>query len=101
MSLLQPPQNLLRKLKSLEQHHHVAQVQGLRLFLGIELVKNKKTKEGHTKQEVDALGKVIMEKGVIVRCADSRISLGPPLIVGKDDLDRIFEAIEAGLAELQ
>jgi taurine-pyruvate aminotransferase len=91
---------MLNKLKNLEKYPHVAQVQGLGLFFGIELTKDKETKEGYTKKEVDQLGKVIMDEGVIVRCADSRISLGPPLIVNENDLDQIFQAIETGLASL-
>ena len=72
----------------------------LGLFFGIELVKDMDTKEAYSKEEVDELGKTIMEKGVIVRCADSRLSFGPPLTVGRGTLDHIFDAIDSALKEL-
>ena len=91
---------LLEKFVGLEKYPCVAQAQGLGLFFGIELVKDKESRKALTKAEMDELFMAFLERGVIVRVADSRISLGPPLIVTEADCDQIFEVIEAVVAGL-
>jgi adenosylmethionine-8-amino-7-oxononanoate aminotransferase len=91
---------MLDRFRKLEEYPHVALAQGMGLLFGIELVKDKKTKEPYSKKEVEGLGKTILDKGIIVRCADSRISLGPSLNIDDHALDLIFNAIETSIAEL-
>ena len=90
---------LLEKAKELEDKHPcVGDVRGLGLFVGLELVKNKKTKEPLT--AVDAkirtglnpkmeVAKKLGELGMMAMAANpvNVIALAPPLIITKDEID--------------
>ncbi len=90
---------LLAKAKELEDKHPcVGDVRGLGLFVGLELVKNKKTKEPLT--AVDAkirtglnpkmeVAKKLGELGMMAMAANpvNVIALAPPLIITKDEID--------------
>ena len=90
---------LLEKAKELEDKHPcVGDVRGLGLFVGLELVKNKKTKEPLT--SVDSkirkgmdpkmeVAKKLGEMGMMAMAANpvNVIALAPPLIVTKDEID--------------
>jgi taurine--2-oxoglutarate transaminase len=90
---------LLEKAKELEDKHPcVGDVRGLGLFVGLELVKNKKTKEPLT--AVDAkirpgmnpkmeVAKKLGEMGMMAMAANpvNVIALAPPLIITKDEID--------------
>jgi len=91
---------LLGRLKDLAKYPHVGPAHGMGLLLGLEVVKNKKTKEAFPEETMKKLVGNIRKRGVIVRSCDSRIQISPPLIVKEDEIDQIVAAIEAGLAEL-
>ncbi len=92
---------MLQKLEALSDHPHVGQVQGLGLFLGFEVVKDKKTRETFSDGAEKKLAKKIKENGVIVRPGGSRIQIGPPLIVTAADVDQICGAVESALADFE
>ena len=90
---------LLNRAKELrEKHPSIGDVRGLGLFVGLELVKNRSTREPllplsskvfpgpNAKQEVAGR---LMELGMIAMCANPSnvIALAPPLIVGKEEID--------------
>ena len=90
---------LLAKAKELEDKHPcVGDVRGLGLFVGLELVKNKKTREPLT--AVDAkirtglnpkmeVAKKLGELGMMAMAANpvNVIAMAPPLIITKDEID--------------
>ncbi len=90
---------LLDKAKELEDKHPcVGDVRGLGLFVGLELVKNKKTKTPLT--AVDAkirtglnpkmeVAKKLGELGMMAMAANpvNVIAMAPPLIITKDEID--------------
>jgi taurine--2-oxoglutarate transaminase len=81
-----------------DKHRSVGDVRGLGLFVGLELVKNKKTREplipvaakirpgSNPKVEV---GKRLVELGMIAMAANPSniVAMAPPLIVTKDEID--------------
>jgi taurine--2-oxoglutarate transaminase len=90
---------LLQKAGELQERHPcVGDVRGLGLFVGLELVKNKKTKEPimpldakvrpglNPKLEV---AKKLAEMGMMAMAANpgNVIALTPPLIITKDEID--------------
>jgi len=91
---------LMGRLKDLGKYPHVGPVHGMGLLLGLEVVRNKKTKEAFPEETMKKLIGNIRKQGVIVRSCESRVQIAPPLIVGKGDIDQIVAAVEAGLAEL-
>jgi taurine--2-oxoglutarate transaminase len=90
---------LLEKAEELKDKHPcVGDVRGLGLFVGLELVKNKKTKEPLT--AVDAkvrpgsnpkleVAKKLGELGMMAMAANpvNVIAMAPPLIISKDEID--------------
>ena len=67
---------------------------------GLEVVKDKKTRETYSDEEMETLTTRIKERGVLIRPLGSRLQIGPPLIVSENDADQIVAAIEACLAEM-
>ena len=97
-----------RELK--EKHPSVGDVRGLGLFVGIELVKNKDTREPLTPVNAKvqpgsnpklAVAKKLGELGMMAMAANPAnvIALAPPLIVSKDEIDEgvaiMDQALEA------
>ncbi|WP_420637943.1 aspartate aminotransferase family protein [Candidatus Poriferisocius sp.] len=87
----------------------VGEVRGMGYFYGIELVKDRETKETFTEEESDwllrgFLSNRLLELGLICR-ADDRgepvIQLSPPLIAGPDEFDRINQILRTALTEAQ
>jgi taurine--2-oxoglutarate transaminase len=100
-----------KALELKEKHACVGDVRGLGLFVGLELVKNKTTKEPLT--AVDAkirksanpkmeIAKKLGELGMMAMAANpvNVIAIAPPLIVNKDEIDEgiaiLDQALEVG-----
>ncbi|MFP5322576.1 MAG: aspartate aminotransferase family protein [Acidimicrobiia bacterium] len=85
----------------------VGDVRGAGYFYGIELVKDRDTKETFTDEEADHLlrgflSNRLLELGLICR-ADDRgepvVQLSPPLIAGPDQFDEINQVLRQALTE--
>ncbi len=103
---------LLEKAKGLmEKHPCVGDVRGLGLFVGLELVKNRKTKEpmvpvgGKLKPGANpklAVAKRLGELGMMAMAANpgTVIAMAPPLIITRDEIDEgiaiMDQALEVG-----
>ena len=103
---------LLEKSKELmDKHPCVGDVRGLGLFVGLELVKNKKTREPIMPLEAKikpgpnpklAVAKRLGELGMMAMAANpgNVIAMAPPLIITKDEIDEgiaiMDQALEAG-----
>ena len=70
-------------------------------MLGIELVKDHKTREPHP----EARGRVIrraFEEGLLVLgCGESTIRLMPPLVVEQEHVDYALDVLERCIAEVE
>jgi taurine--2-oxoglutarate transaminase len=99
---------LQRSLELKDKHACIGDVRGLGLFVGLELVKNRKTKEPLT--AVDAkirrgmnpkleIAKKLGELGIMAMAANpvNVIALAPPLIITKDEIDEGIEKIDQAL----
>jgi adenosylmethionine-8-amino-7-oxononanoate aminotransferase len=94
-------------LESLGDLPIVGEVRGMGYFYGIELVKDRDTKESFDDDESERLLRGVLtpkllELGLICR-ADDRgdpvIQLSPPLVAGPDQFDEIVSAIRTALLE--
>jgi len=92
---------MLDELTQLQEFPIIGQVQGMGLFLGFEIVRDQKTRETFKNKEEKKLVKAILEEGVIVRSGGSRIQIGPPLIVTKEDVDVILMAVKKAVADFK
>jgi len=94
-------------LKGLYKLPIVGDVRGDGYFFGIEIVKDKATKETFTKDEAEEilfkfLSPRLFEKGLMCRTDDRGfpvIQLSPPLIAGPDELKEIATILDSVLGE--
>lgn len=86
-----------------ERHGCIGDVRGLGLFWGVELVKNRKTKERFFEPEDKLAGKTsvldriagdMMKKGVFVQSWLSHFIVAPPLIVSREEIDEGITAFD-------
>ena len=93
---------LLRQLKELEVHPSVGQVRGIGLMTGIELVKNKETKEkfGKDSKFVKRVDELMNEKGMLSRVWDI-IHVAPHFVITHDELDRMVTIIDDSLTRAE
>jgi predicted acetylornithine/succinylornithine family transaminase len=75
-----------------ERHNCVREVRGLGLMLGMELT---------TRQAADMTVKRAMEMGFLINCtADKVLRFVPPLVVEREHIDRLIDALDEILAEV-
>ncbi len=93
-----------------DKHPCVGDVRGKGLFVGLELVKNRRTKEplvpirGKVEPGMNgklAVGRKLVELGMIAMAANpgTVLALAPALIVTKDDIDEGIAKLDVALAE--
>ena len=93
--------HLVEGLRRLEEKHQIiGNIRGMGLMIGIELVKDRKTKE----RAVDARGALVQamfKRGVLILGAGKNaVRLAPPLVLSKDQADSILATLDESLAEL-
>ncbi|MFT5502634.1 MAG: taurine-pyruvate aminotransferase [Gammaproteobacteria bacterium] len=99
---------LMDQLHVLEEKHAViGQVRGKGLFVGIELVKDRDSREPVDESVAAGVAASCLRQGVMIgrttrSFADfnNTLCLSPALICTKDDLDEIVAAIDIGLSEI-
>jgi 4-aminobutyrate aminotransferase len=83
------------------KHPLVGDVRGRGLMLGVELVKDKRTKE-YAAAERDRIVQAAFERGVLfLGCGPSTIRIAPPLIVTKAEADLGLEALEEAISVVE
>ena len=95
-------QHLLARLNDWPQRHRlVGDVRGKGLMIGIDLVKDKATKE-HATEERDHLVRLCFQKGLLVLgCGSSTLRLMPPLCVDQEQADIALDIIEDALNKIE
>jgi 4-aminobutyrate aminotransferase len=80
------------------KHKLVGDVRGRGLMIGVEIVKDKKTKE-YAAADRDRIVQLAFERGVLfLGCGPSTIRIVPPLIVTKDEADVAIDALEEAIS---
>jgi 4-aminobutyrate aminotransferase len=92
---------LLGKLRQLaERHEIIGDVRGKGLMIGIELVRNRQTKERAT-TERDELVMATFRRGLLVLAAgQNTVRLSPPLVLTKQQADIAVNLLDESLAEI-
>lgn len=90
---------LAEHLTRISRHKHVGDVRQLGLIAGIELVKDKETKESFPWEEKRGLAicNHALSVGVWLRPLGSVLVIMPPLVISLEELDQICEAVEASI----
>lgn len=80
-----------------KKHALVGDVRGRGLMIGVEIVKDKKTKE-YGVAERDRIVQLAFERGILfLGCGPSTIRIAPPLIVSKDEADVAMDVLEESI----
>jgi adenosylmethionine-8-amino-7-oxononanoate aminotransferase len=89
---------LKKQLEELRSHPSVGDVRGLGLMCGIEVVKNKETKEkfGREHQFTKRVTELVNENGLLTRVWDT-IHFAPPFVITTDEIDRMVTIVDDAL----
>jgi 4-aminobutyrate aminotransferase len=80
-----------------KKHRLVGDVRGRGLMLGVEIVKDQKTKEPGN-AERDRIVEVAFERGLLfLGCGPNTVRLSPPLVVTKDEADVAIDVLEESI----
>jgi len=80
----------------------VGEIRGSGLMIGVELVRNRSTKEPAT-SEAAAVKRHCRERGVLIGVGGSLgnvVRIQPPLVIGEEELDRAIGVIEEAVTSL-
>ncbi len=92
---------LKRMRGMMERHPLIGDVRGIGLFLGIELVKNRKTRE-RAADEAEAVMYGALSRGLSFKLTMGNIlTLTPALTISKDEMDKALAIIEACIADVE
>jgi 4-aminobutyrate aminotransferase len=83
------------------KHPLIGDVRGRGLMLGVEVVKDKRTKE-YAAAERDRIVQKAFERGILfLGCGPSTIRIAPPLVVTKAEADLAVEALEEAISVVE
>jgi taurine-pyruvate aminotransferase len=89
------------------RHKIVGDVRGKGLLVGVELVKDRTTKEPVGQEQITSIVDFCRENGLIVgrtgggRRYGNTIALSPPLVITRAECDRIVEILDRALGTLK
>lgn len=80
-------------------HPLVGQIRGVGFMMGIELVKNRATKESFPRETLVGrrVLKNLFERGLISRSLGDTLVFAPPLVIERSDVDELVTKFKAGL----
>ncbi len=86
-------------LKKVSSHPHVGEARGRGLMAGVELVKDRATKEPYPREEKMGVRAcyAAREGGVLIRPLGNVVVVMPPLVISEEDLRRMLEVIEEAI----
>ena len=91
-------QKLLNELK--DKHEVIGDVRGLGLMVGVEFVKDRKTKEKAKKlRDLIVKNAVQKQKLWMLGCGQNVVRFTPSYIITKDDIDQVVDRLDKAIAE--
>ncbi|MGN6773424.1 MAG: aminotransferase [Rhizobiaceae bacterium] len=90
------------RLKALNELPLVGETRGVGLIGAVEIVEDKATKKAFDPARgiQPQIAKAAQDRGVLVRSIREAIAICPPLIIVKDEIDTIFDTLEASILEI-
>lgn len=86
----------------LGQHQHVGDIRGRGLMIGIELVKDRGTKEAFPM--ADRTGRKVLkaaaERGLVTRALGDIMVFAPPLVISKSEADELVDKFSAAVKDV-
>jgi 4-aminobutyrate aminotransferase len=84
-----------------EKHPTVGDVRGKGLMIGIELVKDHKTREPNPEGRRQVVERAFQQGLLILGCGECTIRLMPPLVVEQDHADFALDVLDRTIAEME
>ncbi|MDX9799772.1 MAG: aspartate aminotransferase family protein [Spirochaetia bacterium] len=93
--------SLKKANEMMERHPLIGAVRGIGLFIGIELVKNRETREIAAEEAEEVMYRAL-SKGVSFKLTMGNIlTLTPSLVITKEEMDFALNAIEEAISEVE
>jgi taurine-pyruvate aminotransferase len=95
---------LMDGLRTLEHHPWVGDIRGKGLLAGVELVHSRETKVPVGSRQIQSVIDFCREDGLIVGRSgggqrySNPITLSPPLVIARGEIDRIVETLDRAIA---
>ena len=84
-----------------KKHRIVGDVRGRGLMIGVDIVKDQKTRE-YANADRDRIVEKAFERGILfLGCGPSTVRIAPPLIVTKDEADIAIDALEESISAVE
>ena len=80
-----------------ERYEIVGDVRGLGMMIGVELVKNKRTKEPAIKEREGILDYCFENNLILLPAGISTIRIVPPLTMSKQNIEKGLDVLEAAI----
>ena len=79
------------------KHKIVGNVRGRGLMVGVEIVKDQKTRE-YAPQDRDRIVELAFDRGILfLGCGPSTVRISPPLVVTREEADIAIDALEEAI----
>ena len=93
---------LMKSLSDWPQKHRiVGDVRGKGLMVGVELVRDKATKEPHREAQTRILQKAFERGLLLLGCGESTLRLIPPLMIESEQIDAALKILDEALFEVE
>ena len=92
---------LVERLQESHKYGIIREIRGKGLMRGVEFVQDTNTMEPFPvgRKLGDAMKKTAIKNGLILRVQADFMSIAPPLIVEKDDIDELVDLLDKSLSE--
>ncbi|MCE9525247.1 MAG: aminotransferase class III-fold pyridoxal phosphate-dependent enzyme [Planctomycetales bacterium] len=87
--------HLMNRLRELATRHKlIGDVRGIGLFIGMELVKNRETKEHATAEKEQVIQECFRHGLLLLGCGQSTVRFCPPLVITKEQADTAVRILD-------
>lgn len=94
-------EELLTSCLDLKQKYDcVGDIRGKGLMVAVELVSNRQTKKPIDKKIIGQVFETAYQAGVMVRVSGNNIILSPPLVISREDVNRVVASLDAGFSNV-
>ncbi len=95
-------EKIMKRLQEIEETSRlIGDIRGKGLMIGIELVKDKKTKEPAVREREQLIREALDRGLILFRGGQSAIRIAPPLVIPEEDLEIGMEIFEQSLREVE
>lgn len=95
---------MMDRFRQIQQRHRIiGDVRGAGLLIGLEMVRDRQTKEQFSKNDaiVPRIRKHAFQRGLITRGSLHVLILGPPLILNRDEADAIIQIVDDSILAVE